>query len=176
MTTRGINTKKIQPQRAARYYYLRFLRLKGDPHTLARGVAIGLFIGVTPTLPLHTILILLFAYILRGNTIASLISATLVSNPLTFAPQYYFSWRIGNWITPGDLSWDRIKGILDILTSDAGFVKSFESLNQIGREAIVVLLAGGCLLAIPITLVGYFLSFNFFKAIHNKRCEKQILK
>ena len=47
MTNRLINTKKIQPQRAARYYYLRFIRLQGDPHTLARGVAIGLFIGVT---------------------------------------------------------------------------------------------------------------------------------
>lgn len=176
MTNRLINTKKIQPKRAARYYYLRFIRLQGDPHTLARGVAVGLFIGVTPTIPLHTILILIFAYLLRGNTIASLISATVVSNPLTFAPQYYFSWLIGNWITPGNLSWDRIKETLDILTSDVGFIKCFDSLTHLGQEAFIVMLVGGCLLAAPITLVGYFLSFNFFKAIQNKRREKHMLK
>jgi len=40
--------KKIEPQRTARYYYLKFIRLKGDPAMLARGVAVGVFIGITP--------------------------------------------------------------------------------------------------------------------------------
>lgn len=176
MINRHFKKKESQSQRAARYYYLRFIRLKGDPHTLARGVAIGLFIGVTPTLPLHTILILLFAYLLRGNTIAGIIAAAAISNPLTFAPQYYLAWRVGNWVTPGNLSWGQIKTALDIFTSDTGFMESFGVLARLSHDAIVVMLAGGFLLAAPIALVGYFLSFNFFKMIQNKRREKHILK
>jgi len=34
-----------QPQRALKYFYLRFIRLKGDPSTLAKGVAIGVFVS-----------------------------------------------------------------------------------------------------------------------------------
>ncbi|MBW2465955.1 MAG: DUF2062 domain-containing protein, partial [Deltaproteobacteria bacterium] len=97
---------KLEPRRAARYYYLRFIRLRGEPSVLARGIAVGTFIGITPTIPFHTILALLFSFILRGSKVAALLASVLVSNPLTFFPQYYFSWKIGNWFTPGNHSWE----------------------------------------------------------------------
>ena len=80
---------KFQPLRASKYYYLRFIRLRGKPSVLARGVAVGIFIGITPTIPFHTILALIFAYVLRGSKIAALLATFLVSNPLTFFLQYY---------------------------------------------------------------------------------------
>ncbi|MDP3478975.1 MAG: DUF2062 domain-containing protein, partial [Desulfoprunum sp.] len=46
-------------KRLGKYYYLRFLRLKGDPYSLAFGTAIGVFVGLTPTMPLHTAIILI---------------------------------------------------------------------------------------------------------------------
>lgn len=165
-----------QPRRAARYYYLRLLRLKGDPHTLARGIAVGLFVGVTPTIPLHTALILAFAFLFRGNIIAGVLSSWLVSNPLTFLPQYYLSWKIGKWLTSTDLSWSRINEVMEILASDVGFKESLLAMSHLGKEAIATLLLGGCLLAAPITLAGYVLSFKFFLAVQRKRREKHILK
>ncbi|MCX5874811.1 MAG: DUF2062 domain-containing protein, partial [Deltaproteobacteria bacterium] len=74
----------MKPTRAAKYYYLKFLRLQGDPHSLALGVAIGLFVGITPTIPLHSALIIILAWPLRGNILAALIAATAISNPLTW--------------------------------------------------------------------------------------------
>ncbi|MBU0960183.1 MAG: DUF2062 domain-containing protein, partial [Proteobacteria bacterium] len=35
-------------KRTSRYYYLKFVRLKGDPQSLAGGTAIGTFFGITP--------------------------------------------------------------------------------------------------------------------------------
>jgi uncharacterized protein (DUF2062 family) len=81
---------KFQPGRTAKYYYLRFLRLRGKPGELARGVAIGIFVGITPTIPFHTILALILAMILRGSKIAALLATVLVSNPLTFVSQKYY--------------------------------------------------------------------------------------
>ena len=102
----------MKPHRTAKYYYLKFLRLQGDPHSLAMGVAIGLFVGITPTIPLHSALIIILAWPLRGNILAAFIAATAISNPLTWLPQYYFSWIIGNWLLPGHLSWNRIQSLL----------------------------------------------------------------
>lgn len=166
----------MKPNRAAKYYYLKFLRLQGDPHSLALGVAIGLFVGITPTIPLHTALIIILAWILRGNILAALIAATAISNPLTWLPQYYFSWRVGNWLLPGRLSWERIHGLLGLFASDAGFTQNLAILGQLGLEAVAVMLVGGILLAIPFTCAGYLLSFKFFRALRKKRQEKHFLK
>lgn len=166
----------MKPNRAAKYYYLKFLRLQGDPHSLALGVAIGLFVGITPTIPLHSALIIVLAWILRGNILAALIAATAISNPLTWLPQYYFSWRLGSWLLPGRLSWERIQGLLGLFASDAGFSQNLALLGQLGLEAVAVMLLGGVLLAIPFTCAGYLLSFKFFRALRKKRQEKHFLK
>ncbi|MFA7382367.1 MAG: DUF2062 domain-containing protein [Desulfurivibrionaceae bacterium] len=165
----------MKPTRTAKYYYLKFLRLQGDPHSLALGVAIGIFVGITPTVPLHTALILILAWLLRGNILAALLAATAVSNPLTWLPQYYFSWRLGSWLLPGQLSWERIQTLLGLFASGASFKQSLVLLGQLGIEAASVMLLGGVLLAIPFTCAGYVLTMRFFRAIRKKRMEKHIL-
>lgn len=165
----------MKPNRAVKYYYLKFLRLQGDPHSLAMGVAIGLFVGITPTMPLHTALIILLVWLLQGNFLAALIASMAISNPLTWLPQYYFSWRLGNWLLPGHLSWSRIQELLGLLTSGASFKESLASLWQMGLNAVAVMLLGGVLLALPVACAGYILSFKFFRALRNKRQGKHIL-
>jgi len=62
--------------------------------SVARGVAIGLFIGLL--LPLAQFLFAaVFAIWLRGN-VAVAAAATLITNPLTFAPIYWVAHRIGS--------------------------------------------------------------------------------
>ena len=166
----------MKPNRAAKYYYLKFLRLQGDPHSLALGVAIGLFVGVTPTIPLHSALIIIIAWPMRGNILAALIAATAISNPLTWLPQYYFSWKIGSWLLPGHLSWNRIQSMLCLFSSDAGFKQCLSPLRQLGLEAAAVMIVGGVLLAIPFACPGYILSFKFFCTLRKKKRERHILK
>lgn len=156
-------------KRAARFYYLKFLRLRGEPDYLAKGVALGVFIGITPTIPLHTVLILALAFPLRVSKISSLLAAFLVSNPLTFFAQYYFSWRLGNLLVPGSLSWARIDHVLGIIEEGAGFMEIIHQIATLGAKAIVAMVLGGIVLALPFTVAGYFLSLNFFKKIGERR-------
>ncbi|MFZ5775512.1 MAG: DUF2062 domain-containing protein [Thermodesulfobacteriota bacterium] len=162
-------------KRVARYYYLKLLRLQGDPHSLAMGVAIGLLVGVTPTIPLHTVLILLLVGLVRSNLIAALFAATAISNPLTWLPQYYLCWRIGDWLLPGRLSWERIKEILALFAADTGLLETLAVLGRIGLEAILVMVVGGTLLALPIAAGGYLLALRFFIAVRHTRRRKHIL-
>lgn len=166
---------KLEPRRAARYYYLRFIRLRGHPSVLARGVAVGTFIGITPTIPFHTILALIFAIILRGSKVTALLAAVIVSNPLTFFLQYYFSWKIGNWFTPAEHSWDEVSSLLDAVVNGENYRGAFTVLAEIGLDSLVILIGGGIILATPFTIAFYMLSYMFFRSINKKRLEKHVL-
>ncbi len=167
---------KFEVRRTIKYFSLKFIRLKGDPHFLAMGVAVGLFIGTTPTIPFHTIAALAMAILLRGSKIAALLASMAISNPLTFFFQYYFSWKIGNWLYPANLRWEQIEALLKTITTDVGLSVSLAALGKLGMAALATLVLGGCLLALPIAAVGYLLSYRFFAAIQKKRREKHILK
>lgn len=160
-------------RRFFRYYYLRFIRLQGDPKEIARGVALGVFIGITPTIPLHTILILLLAIFCRASKIAGLLASYLVSNPITFFFQYYLSWRIGTWLTPYELNWEKIHEIMAIITGHSSFGETLLEMSKLGWNAIAVMLVGGIVLSIPFAFTSYFLSLFFYNKLREK---KQLLR
>ena len=54
-------------RRTVRYYWLKFRRLQGSPQKLAWGMALGVFIGITPTMPFPTVAALALAAILRDR-------------------------------------------------------------------------------------------------------------
>ena len=156
-------------QRRFRYYKLRFLRLQGDPKSIARGVALGTFIGITPTLPLHTIATIIIAPLIRANLIGAFLAGFTVCNPLTYFPQYYLSWLIGNSLTPYGLTWERVKAVLDIVLSGSGYQVTFKALSRLGIDAIIVMCLGGVILATPFTVVAYLITFRFFRQRQKNR-------
>ena len=161
-------------KRFIRYYYLRFIRLQGSPRSLALGTAIGAAIALTPTVPLHTILILLVTLMLRVNPLAGIIAGTLISNPLTVVVQYYFSWKIGNAIFPDRLTWTRIQMVLETI-EESGLVDGLKTLSHLGLDSILVMMTGGLIIALPTGVIIYFFTHWFFIKIQLKRRQKHLL-
>jgi len=139
------------------------------------GAAMGAAIAVTPTMPLHTVIIIGVTVLLRINTIAALIAGTIVSNPFTFAAQYYVSWKIGDAILPHRLTWERLQQVLGTI-EDAGFMEGVKVLSHLSYDAILVMLTGGMILAIPLGIITYFLSYHFFAHLQEKKRQKHLLK
>ena len=81
-------------ERQIRYYYLRFIRLRGEPHELAMGMAFGIFSGMMPILPFQTALAVALALFFKGSKIAAALG-TWVSNPLNWYFLYYYSYKLG---------------------------------------------------------------------------------
>ncbi|HIP82195.1 MAG TPA: DUF2062 domain-containing protein, partial [Desulfocapsa sulfexigens] len=54
-------------------------------------------------------------------------------------------------------------------------MESMKILGGIGYEAVIVLLVGGSVLAIPFTIVSYGLSLRLFIKIKEQRRKKHIL-
>lgn len=160
--------------RTLRFYSLRFKRLQGSTRSLALGAAIGTAVGATPTLPLHNVLILGLTLLFRVNPIAGLITANIVSNPLTFVPQYFFAWKIGDFFLPGRLTWEKIQGILALI-KEKGIMDSLDLIRQMGFDAILVMLTGGLVLAVPTGILTYIIVFRIFAKIREKRRNKHLL-
>ncbi|MDX9840843.1 MAG: DUF2062 domain-containing protein [Desulfobulbus sp.] len=160
--------------RALRYRLYRFKRLQGSVHSLALGAAIGAAIGITPTIPLHSVLILAATLACRSNPIAGILAATVVSNPLTLIPQYWLAWRIGDWFLPGRLCWERLHDTL-VLFHTRGLMDSLQILGDMGMDALLVMLAGGLVLALPTGLCTYVLVRRFFTRLRNRRRQAHLL-
>ncbi len=161
-------------RRTLRYHYLRFKRLQGSPASLAMGSAIGAAVAITPTLPLHTIIIVCLTLLLRVSTVAAIIAGTIVSNPLTFVPQYYLAWKIGSFFFPGRLNWERIQQVLEQLRAQ-GLLESLHTLSHLSLDAILVMMTGGIAMAIPTGLFCYFFTYWFFTNLRLKRQQKHLL-
>lgn len=160
--------------RLPKYYFLRVKRLRGDPYYLAQGIGFGVFMGVLPLVPIQTLLLIPLSVALRVSTIGALIAATLVSNPLTFVPQYYLTWKIGNFILPGRISWQHLEHVL-LTIENEGLLDGITTFSQLGFKAITVILTGGALIGVPLGVVSYFVSLHFFRAMRRKRAEKHKL-
>ena len=165
---------KNDPRRTIRYYFIRLKRLRGTPYSLAMGAALGAAVAITPTLPLHTVMIICLTLLFRVNTIAGIIIATLISNPLTFIPQYWLAWRIGDWIFPGRLDWSRIQTFLEAIRHQS-LLDSLRTFSHLSVDALLVLQTGGIILAIPTGVGTYFLTRAFFEKIQKKRQQKHLL-
>lgn len=77
--------------------------------------ALGMFIAFLP-LPGHILGATLVALMLRINIPVAALT-TFVSNPLTMPPIYYFNYRLGALILPGDSAPFRFEPTLDWFTS-----------------------------------------------------------
>ena len=160
--------------RALRYRLHRFKRLQGSIHSLALGAGLGAAIGITPTIPLHSVLILAATLASRSNPIAGILAATVVSNPLTLVPQYWLAWRIGDWFLPGRLCWERLAETLELIHTK-GIRDSLQVLGDLGTDALLVMLAGGVVLALPTGLCAYLLVHRFFTRLRNRRRRAHLL-
>ncbi|UCG14675.1 MAG: DUF2062 domain-containing protein [Deltaproteobacteria bacterium] len=134
-----------------RYWWLEFVRqlneLRGKPREISLGIAIGVFIGITPTIPFHTVLAVSLAVLLRASKLAAALGVW-VSNPLTIPVFYYGSYRVGKFV----LGYPELT-----LPSDYSFL----TIMQLGGRVTVAMLHGGVLLAILPSLLAYVLTFRF---------------
>jgi uncharacterized protein (DUF2062 family) len=158
-----------------KYYFIKFKRLQGNPHALAGGTAIGVLVGLTPTIPFHTILIVFCTLLTRTSSVAGIIISWVVCNPLTYLPIYYLSAVLGNHLTPYDLNLENVRNALEHVVSGDGILYSLAILLNSGYEAIVVMSVGGLCLAIPFAVASYYVALIFFVQIQKKRMKKRVL-
>ncbi len=81
-------------------YIIKFSKKGLSPNEIASAIAIGIFIGCTPFIGIHTLLAIFVASMLRLNTFV-VIMGTQISNPISLPFQLFISAEIGSLILNG---------------------------------------------------------------------------
>lgn len=70
------------------------LSIKDTPHQVALSFAVGVFLGMSPLIGLHTILALISAWIFKLNRLAAIVGV-YITNPWSIVPIYTFCTWVG---------------------------------------------------------------------------------
>ncbi|MEA3464587.1 MAG: DUF2062 domain-containing protein [Thermodesulfobacteriota bacterium] len=144
--------------RQSKLLLLRLLRLRASPDEIAKGFALGIFIGMTPTLGFQIIIAVSVAILLKQNKIAAAIGVW-ISNPLTAPFIYAVEYETGRFI----LGMER-----------ANFCKhaTAESWTQFGYNLIVPMCLGSLIYGLLLGAVSYAVALRMFpilKTLHITR-------
>ena len=88
------------------------------PARLAAAWAVGVAIGLSPVIGLHTAIALILAFAFKLNKIDVLLG-TLVVNPWTFPPYFAFSVMVGQWLTGLRVPRIAVPGLSTLLSPQA---------------------------------------------------------
>ena len=145
-----------------RLLYLRILRLRGEPEEVAGGMAIGVAVGLTPTIPLHLVLGVFIAFLLGKSKLAAALGSQ-VANPLFFPFIYILDYRVGQEIT----------GASGPSLVSADFSVSY--VLNLGWEIYYPLLVGGVVVGSLSIIPTYFLTKKIvllYRERRRRRLEK----
>jgi uncharacterized protein (DUF2062 family) len=132
-----------------------FKTLQGDPNYIAKGIAIGVFVGITPTIPLHTAIALAISFVFKASKPAAVIGVW-VGNPVTVPFFYIWSYKIGTLI------------LGKTATLKSGYWE-IQQLLKLGLDTTLAMILGGVILGILPTIASYFVSLKIFTAIHERK-------
>jgi uncharacterized protein (DUF2062 family) len=144
-------------KRQIRAFYERFISLKGEPQALSAGLAMGVFVGVTPTIPFHTALIVILGLLFKLNMTAAYLGSWLISNPLTIPFFYFTQYELGRVL----LGMTRCSFALTDY--------SLPALLDLGWQILLPLLVGGIVMAPFIAAAAYVISHRLLKALRARR-------
>jgi uncharacterized protein (DUF2062 family) len=138
------------PQRLLR----QILALEDTDHSKALGVAIGMFIGMTPTVGIQMAMVLLFAFftsrLFYFNRMAALLTV-YISNPFTVLPLYWMNYKIGTWFVEGDVTRAELAKALEY----HGFAEWWEAILELFLAIGGPLIVGSLVVATVLGLASY---------------------
>ena len=135
------NLFSVNLKRASLFYFLKLVRVKDSQDKLAVGFACGSMVSFSPFIGFHFLLAVIFAYIFRGNIVASLIG-TFIGNPFTFPFIWIFIYKIGNIFFKND--------------QNSSIEFTFQSLYDQGYDILIPMLIGSLIVSIPVWFISYF--------------------
>ncbi len=129
-------------------------KLSGDPRYIGRGMAIGVFVSMTPFFPFHTAIALALSVMLRGSKRAAAVGVWF-SNPLTLPICYFLIYKLGMFILGENTAYNPEW-------------KTFSDILHMGFDMAFAMIIGGAVLGIALAIPAYYTTKRIFKKIQKR--------
>ena len=143
----------LSPLRAwLQRHWVRLIASSEDSRPLARGMALGTFLGFSPFFGLKTLLALLLARALRGSSLAAVFGVTLHDLLLPLAPLIArWEYDLGFWLLSHPHRWPTALRMGELHIQQCA---NWQTLS----ETVGPLLLGCTIVGAPFALVAYLLT------------------
>lgn len=126
------------------------LLLPATPHQIALGVAVGVFVSVTPTPGCQMVLAGLLAALVGGSVRAAL-PMVFLSNPLTAAPILWITYEAGRLCWP----WAPRLSVTELVEVFTHSSASLSAMLDLGLTLVAPLVIGGLLVGAVLGALSY---------------------
>mgnify|MGYP000262409494 FL=1 len=134
---------------------LRLIRLRAEPNDIAKGFALGIFIGMTPTFGVQMVIAVFLAMLLEENKIAAAVGVW-ITNPLTAPFIYALEYESGRLLLGLDYAQ---------LPSEL----TFSALKSLGWEVLLPMMAGSLLYGLVLSIISYMAMLQVVPAFKTLR-------
>lgn len=135
---------------------------------MALGFAIGLFTAISPFLGLHTVMVLVLAFVFRANKVVAF-AVGWVNNPVTMIPIYLPCYALGVWMIPKyQADWSHVRAFLRHANWDSLFV--------LGKSILVPFFVGSMSVAFVSGMVSYFVVRWFVGRFQKRRRRRHLAR
>ncbi|MEE9391873.1 MAG: DUF2062 domain-containing protein [Planctomycetota bacterium] len=141
------------------------LVIRDSSHALALGLALGMFVAMTPTVGVQMPMVFVLASVFGANRLAG-IAIVWISNPVTVVPFYYGYYLIGRLILGGnEVSYEDVGAVLKPREGES----SWDALLHLFEVFGWPLWLGSFIVAVVLALPTYPLARRFFEARDQRR-------
>ncbi|UCD77406.1 MAG: DUF2062 domain-containing protein [Desulfobacterales bacterium] len=132
-----------------RRVYERFIRIRGAPREVALGFALGIFVGMTPTMGVQTPIAVFLAALFKWSKLSAAVGVW-ISNPLTAPVIYGVTYLTGAKL----MSLDPVFNM-----SLSPTWSTLKAMLQKAPRAFGAMTVGGAIIGLPLAVASYYLSY-----------------
>jgi len=143
-----------------KHWLKRTRALNGEPRYVAMGMAVGIFVSATPTIPFQTLIAVALAFIMRGSKAAAAVGVWL-SNPVTFPVFYLASYKTGTFLF-GMSSPQNISG------------QTTADLFKLGIDITIAATVGGIFIGLFLAVGSYLITHRIVTKIRAREKRSQV--
>lgn len=160
-----LEKRYIYITRSLKKIYERFLKIRGRPREIALGLALGIFIGMTPSMGIQTAIAVFLAALFKWNKFSAA-TGVWITNPLTAPFIYSFNYLIGARLLEIKRGYS--------LPAEIGISRMSQMFHK-APEVFWALILGGAILSLPLAVAGYYCSYSAITR-YQERIKKTVAK
>ncbi len=162
--------------------YLKIVAQRGDPKYVAKGMALGLFMGLLIPMSIQLLITIPLALLFKVSVISASVG-TFITNPWSVLVIYPTQIYVGKWmINFSQPSWADVVKLCESVIDAASSISitdmsTFTDFLQLGLKDIVFpFFVGGFLFGVIIAPIGYKLTLHLIKVYREKKQARRLKK
>ncbi len=148
---------KAAVNRFRRFLFYRVFSLNDTPHRIALGVAVGMFVAWTPTMPFQMVLTITISALVGANKFVG-VPFVWITNPVTLIPIYGPNYILGSWLLGRQSAIKHfVSEMQQCMSFSGGFWKTTKAWWQATLNFFAPLWLGSLLMGIVVAAISYCL-------------------